>query len=166
MAMARTVCSVVLFCAVSLLPLVAVADDSEFQIEGCVYCDTCRFGFETDASEYIPGATVKIECKDRVTLRSEEVAKAVTDKGGRYRVTVKGDRQDQQCLAKLVDSPMSGCQEQDPGRSSATVILTRSNGAASNRHFANAMGFLRSQPLPGCAALRKRYLADGDFKSI
>ncbi|KAF3502592.1 hypothetical protein F2Q69_00045120 [Brassica cretica] len=35
------------------------------------------------------------------------------------------------------------CQFPDPGRNTATVILTRSNGIASTRHFANAMGVFR-----------------------
>lgn len=109
---------------------------------------------------------MKIVCKDSVTLKSEVVGEAVTGRRGRYRVAIKGDRQDQQCLAVLVNSPISNCQFPDPGRSTATVILTRSNGAASTRHFANAMGFFRDQPLRGCAALRKHYLADGDSRAI
>ncbi|KAL0751983.1 hypothetical protein Bca101_033986 [Brassica carinata] len=88
-------------------------------------------------------AKVKIVCKDSVTLKSEVVGEAVTGRRGRYRVAVEGDRQDQQCLAVLVNSPISNCQFPDPGRNTATVILTRSNGIASTRHFANAMGFFR-----------------------
>lgn len=114
----------------------------------------------------ITGAKVRIVCKDRVTLKSEVVGEAVTGRRGRYRVAVTGDRQDKQCLAELVQSPMADCNVADPGRSTATVILTRSNGAASTRHLANAMGFFRDQPLRGCAALRKRYLADGDVRAI
>lgn len=40
---------------VSLLPLAAMAIGTPFHIEGCVYCDTCRFGFETVATKYIIG---------------------------------------------------------------------------------------------------------------
>lgn len=114
----------------------------------------------------VTGAKVRIVCKDRVTLKSEVVGEAVTGRRGRYRVAVTGDRQDQQCLVELVQSPMPGCDVADPGRSTATVILTRTNGAASTRHFANAMGFFRDQPHRGCAALRKRYLSDGDNPAI
>lgn len=114
----------------------------------------------------IIGARVRIVCKDRVTLKQEVVGEAVTGRGGIYKVAVKGDRQDQQCIAELVHSPLRKCQVADPGRSTATVILTRSNGAASTRHYANAMGFFRDEPLRGCAALRRYYLADGDSRAI
>ncbi|CAH8270645.1 unnamed protein product [Arabidopsis lyrata] len=166
MEMAKSLVPVIVVLFVSLLPLAAMAVGTPFHIEGCVYCDTCRFGFETIATKYIHGARVRIVCKDRVTLKSELVGVAVTGPNGKYKVAVRGDRQDQQCLAELVHSPLSRCQEADPGRSTATVILTRSNGAASTRHFANAMGFFRDEPLRGCAALRKRYLADGDVRAI
>ncbi|KAG2274251.1 hypothetical protein Bca52824_056806 [Brassica carinata] len=100
-------------------------------------------------------AKEKIVCKDSVTLKSEVVGEAVTGRRGKYRVAFKGDRQDPQCLAVLVNSPISNCQFPDPSRNTATVILTRSNGIASTRHFANAMCFFQDQPLRGCATLRK-----------
>lgn len=40
---------------VLLLPLTAMAVGTPFYIEGSVYCDTCRFGFETIATKYISG---------------------------------------------------------------------------------------------------------------
>ncbi|CAN6865952.1 unnamed protein product [Brassica oleracea var. botrytis] len=141
--MARSYAPLLAVMCVLLLPLAAMAAGTPFHIEGCVYYDTCRFGFETIATKYITGAKVKIVCKDSVTLKSEVVGEAVTGRRGRYRVAVEGDRQDQQCLAVLVNSPISNCQFPDPGRNTATVILTRSNGIASTRHFANAMGFFR-----------------------
>ncbi|CAL9229741.1 unnamed protein product [Arabidopsis halleri] len=163
--MAKSFVPLIAVLCVSLLPLAAMAVGTPFHIEGCVYCDTCRFGFETIATKYIRGPQSDI-CQDRVKLKTELVGVAVTGPDGKYKVAVRGDRQDQQCLAELVHSPMSHCQEADPGRSTATVILTRSNGAASTRHYANAMGFFRDEALHGCAALRKRYLADGDVRAI
>ncbi|ESQ40956.1 hypothetical protein EUTSA_v10014875mg [Eutrema salsugineum] len=164
--MARSSVPLIAVLCVSLLPLAAMAVGTPFLVEGRVYCDTCRFGFETIATKYIIGATVRIVCKDGVTLKQEVVGEAVTGGLGTYSIAVTGDRHDQQCQAELVKSSMHDCHVADPGRSTATVILTRSNGAASTRHFANAMGYLRDQPLPGCAALRKLYLSDGDARAI
>jgi hypothetical protein len=39
---------------ISVLPLLATA---MFHVKGCVYCDTCRAGFETNATFYIQGKT-------------------------------------------------------------------------------------------------------------
>ncbi|KAE8701126.1 Detected protein of unknown function [Hibiscus syriacus] len=47
-------------------------------------------------------------------------------------------------------------------RNKATVILTRSNGALSNIHFANAMGFLRDTAAAGCAELLRSLLQDDE----
>lgn len=48
---------IVLF-ALCVLPALAVATrpmKTPFTVEGKVYCDTCRAGFETSATTYIPG---------------------------------------------------------------------------------------------------------------
>lgn len=39
---------------ISILPLLATA---LFHVKGSVYCDTCRAGFETNATFYIQGIT-------------------------------------------------------------------------------------------------------------
>ncbi|KAJ8769703.1 hypothetical protein K2173_005306 [Erythroxylum novogranatense] len=141
----------VLLFGLFVLPALAMA--GPFQIHGSVYCDTCRCGFETEKTTYIAGARVRIECKDRVTLQLKYSVEGVTNSDGLYNILVEDDHEDQICQAVLVDSPQIDCNEADPGRSSSEIILTRYNGAISNVHFANSMGFFKDKALPGCKEL-------------
>ncbi|CAN6874071.1 unnamed protein product [Brassica oleracea] len=58
--MARSYTPLLAVMCVLLLPLAAMAAGTPFHIEGCVYCDTCRFGFETILTKYITGAYIFI----------------------------------------------------------------------------------------------------------
>ncbi|KAF2293072.1 hypothetical protein GH714_036066 [Hevea brasiliensis] len=129
-----------------------------FYIHGRVYCDTCRCGFETNKTTYIPGARVRIECEDRTTSQLRYSVEGVTDSTGTYKIKVEDDHQDQLCYATLVSSPLASCKTADRGRSRAEVILTRNNGAISDLHFANSLGYLRDEPLSGCAELVRQLL--------
>ncbi|KDP46869.1 hypothetical protein JCGZ_24078 [Jatropha curcas] len=151
---------VFLFFALSLcaVPSLVSAHRRPFFVHGRVYCDTCRCGFETNKTTYIPGAKVRIECLDRVNSQLKYSIEGKTDSTGTYRIKVKDDHQDQFCYAVLVSSPQANCKTADPGRSRAEVILTRSNGAVSDLHFANSMGYFRYQPMSGCAELVKELL--------
>ncbi|XP_058179527.1 pollen-specific protein C13-like [Rhododendron vialii] len=146
---------VVLF-ALCVLPALASAANP-FLVRGRVYCDTCRAGFETEATPGIPGAKVRIECKDRDTLKLKYSIDGVTDSTGTYYIMVTGDHGDNLCDAVLVSSPQSDCSEADPARNRSRVILTRYNGLISDARFANAMGFLRSEPMSGCSQLLQKY---------
>ncbi|KAJ0040014.1 hypothetical protein Pint_26631 [Pistacia integerrima] len=157
-AMARLL---VLF-AVVLVPVLVNGQKAPFTVRGRVYCDTCRCGFETSASTYIHGAKVRIECKDRDTLQLKYSKEGETDSKGTYNIQVEDDHLDQICYAKLVSSPMASCKTPGPGRDHSQVILTRSNGAVSNLHYANALGFLRNQALSECAQFLKQYQLQDD----
>ncbi|KAA8530886.1 hypothetical protein F0562_005490 [Nyssa sinensis] len=128
-----------------------------FLVKGRVYCDTCRCGFETSASQAIPGARVRIECKDRDTLELKYSIEGVTDSKGMYSIMVTDDHGDQMCDALLVSSPQGDCATPDAGRDRARVILTRNNGVISDTRFANAMGFLKNEPLSSCTQLLQQY---------
>ncbi|KAI4330159.1 hypothetical protein MLD38_028462 [Melastoma candidum] len=128
-----------------------------FWIEGKVYCDTCQCGFETPASTYIPGARVRVECKDWDTSRITFSQDAVTDGSGRWNMKVEQDHGDEQCSAILLTSSSPDCATADPARSRASLVLTRDNGVTSNRNAANAMGFVRDQRLPECEAVLAMY---------
>ncbi|KAG2716591.1 hypothetical protein I3760_03G133900 [Carya illinoinensis] len=154
-----------LLLALCVLPALVTAGSlgfRPFRIVGNVYCDTCRCGFETSATTYIPGAKVRLECRDRKTLQVLYSVEGVTNSTGTYDILVEDDHQDQICETVLVGSPLYGCQLADPGRARANIIVTRNNGVLNDMRFANSMGFLRDQALPGCAELLKKYLESDD----
>ncbi|KAF6154081.1 hypothetical protein GIB67_031342 [Kingdonia uniflora] len=158
--MAMGVAKVLILLAMCMLPALVSATrpvKNPFVVCGKVYCDTCRAGFETSVSAYIPGATVKVECKDRDTLRLVYSNEAVTDSTGAYEVHVAEDHEDQLCESILVSSPQADCASIEPGRDRARVILTDNNGISSNYRYANTMGFIKDHPLSGCTEVLKQY---------
>ncbi|CAB4267101.1 unnamed protein product [Prunus armeniaca] len=149
---------IVLF-ALCVLPALAVATRpmrTPFTVEGKVYCDNCRAGFETSATTYIPGATVRLECRDRKTMDIRYTKEGRTDSTGTYKIPVTEDHEDQFCDAVLVSSSQEDCAAAAPGRDRARVILTGYNGIASYNRFANAMGFMKNEAVPGCAQILKQ----------
>ncbi|XP_022740049.1 protein DOWNSTREAM OF FLC-like [Durio zibethinus] len=151
-----------LLLAVCVLPLLVNASREPFRIVGKVYCDACRAGFETSKCSYIPGARVEIKCYDSITLILKYSIGAATDSTGTYSILVEDDHQDQICYATLVSSPIPSCRNADPRRNKATVILTRSNGAISNLHHANAMGFLQDKAAVGCQEMLVKLLQNDE----
>ncbi|PON61610.1 Allergen Ole e 1, conserved site [Parasponia andersonii] len=153
----------VLLMALCLLPALAMAIRTEkvkedsLKLEGKVYCDTCRAGFETSATTYIEGATVRVECKSRSTNELVYRQEAKTASCGTYRMDIPKDQGNGICDVVLVSSPQANCATVSPGRDRARVILTRNNGIATPIRYANAVGFLRSEPLAGCEAILKQY---------
>ncbi|CAK9174265.1 unnamed protein product [Ilex paraguariensis] len=126
-------------------------------LQGKVYCDTCRAGFETSATTYITGAKVRVECKDRGTQELLYSKEGTTDSTGTYKILVSEDHSDQLCDAVLVSSPQSDCASVDHGCDQARVILTRNNGMTSDTRFANSMGFMMDQPMSGCDKVLQQY---------
>ncbi|XP_031486107.1 pollen-specific protein C13-like [Nymphaea colorata] len=155
--MAGTAKALALLCFLSAL---AIAHCEHFIVQGRVYCDTCRFGFETKASTYIPGAKVRVECKDRTTGQMTYSIEGITDETGTYKIPVEEDRPDEICEAILVSSPISDCKEFESGRERARILLTKDNGISNHVRFANSLGFIKDKPLPGCSELLKQYELD------
>ncbi|EEB93390.1 hypothetical protein MPER_07958 [Moniliophthora perniciosa FA553] len=150
----------VLLALCCLLPAIAFAARparNPLTVTGKVYCDTCRAGFETPASTYIAGAKVKVECKDRTSMKLLYSQEATTDSTGTYKLFVSEDHQDQLCDAMLLSSPQPNCQKPAAGRDRARVILTRYNGIVSDTRYANNMGFEMDQPLAGCTQVLQQY---------
>ncbi|XP_010261236.1 PREDICTED: pollen-specific protein C13-like [Nelumbo nucifera] len=159
MSMAR----LVVFFALCVLPALVTAArpaKNPFNVVGRVYCDTCRAGFETPATTYIPGARVRVECRDRDNLNLLFSVEGVTDATGTYNIQVAEDHGDQLCEAVLVRSSQEDCGKIESGRERANVVLTRNNGVLSDKRFANNMGFIKDQPLAGCAEILKQYQSE------
>ncbi|KAL6227789.1 hypothetical protein ACLB2K_001745 [Fragaria x ananassa] len=157
MAVSRAVLVLLALCVLPALVSAKILG-KPFHVQGRVYCDTCRCGFETSATIYIAGATVGIKCMNRNSMSLAYSVEGVTDQTGTYNILVEDDHEDQICESVLVSSPISDCKSADPGRSRANVVLTRFNGVVKTKRFANNMGFFKDQALPECTELLKQYL--------
>ncbi|PKA66958.1 Pollen-specific protein C13 [Apostasia shenzhenica] len=148
-----------LFAVVFLLSVLSacVTATDNFSVEGRVYCDTCRAGFETNVTEYVSGARVKVECTHFVTNIVEHTDEGVTDASGSYKIAVRDDHEDEICEVVLVDSPLDDCKEVKGGRDRARVVLTTDGGITGSVRQANSLGFLRDEPLPICGKLLQEY---------
>ncbi|XP_073117406.1 pollen-specific protein C13 [Elaeis guineensis] len=136
---------------------VKAATNKGFVVQGRVFCDTCRAGFETPKSTYIAGAKVRLECRSRTTGAKTCSFDGVTDRSGTYNILVADEHEHETCEAVLVSSPVKGCAKTLEGRERARVFLTNNNGIASTKRFANSLGFQRDIALAGCAQLLKMY---------
>ncbi|KAJ3669096.1 hypothetical protein LUZ60_011046 [Juncus effusus] len=144
------------------LASVALAKVPDFVVEGRVYCDTCRAGFETNVTEYIEGAKVRLECKHFVNGKIEHVVEGITDKTGTYKVAMKDNHEEEICEVALVESPLSSCSEIIPGRDRARVTLAEDTGITSHNRYANPLGYLTNQPLAICDALMAMFKLEDD----
>lgn len=147
--------------AVALCLLAATAAarpvSNPYVVRGRVYCDTCRAGFETSASNYLKGAKVRLECCQRHSNEVLYSAEAITDESGTFNIVVKEDQRDRVCDTMLVSSPDRKCALPDQGRDRSRVVLTSYNGMLSATRFANNMGFMVEEPMAYCAQLMQQY---------
>ncbi|XP_009760524.1 pollen-specific protein C13 [Nicotiana tabacum] len=147
----------VAFVALCLLFASLAAATSPFLVKGKCYCDTCRCGFETEATKYLAGSKVKIECRNRVTNEITYTIGGVTNSQGEYNILVDRDCGDDVCDVVLVESSDKRCGKPNGGRDRARVILTRNNGMISDVRYANNMGFLSDEPLSACTRILQQY---------
>ncbi|CAA7391994.1 unnamed protein product [Spirodela intermedia] len=149
--MATKLLSVVALCsALFAVAAAAAADSPSFVVEGRVFCDTCRAGFETTATEYLAGAKLV------------HTVEGTTDATGTYHLKVADDHEDELCEVVLVESPHADCSEIKTGRDRARILLTHNSGLATNVRLANSLGFLKEEPLPSCGVLLAQYQLGDD----
>ncbi|KAK8579916.1 hypothetical protein V6N13_143072 [Hibiscus sabdariffa] len=156
---------IVLFVALCVVPSLISATrmvKNPLVVQGQVYCDHCRAGFETPKTRNMAGAKVKVVCSDRKSGEVVYEREGQTDSTGQYKIPVAEDHLDEICDAVLVKSSQPECAQITPGRERARVILTNFNGIASNTRFANAMGFMADQAEAGCAEVMKLYQEEDD----
>ncbi|RRT82892.1 hypothetical protein B296_00016951 [Ensete ventricosum] len=175
----------VLMAVACVLPSLAVAarnvaaGKQGFVVQGRVFCDTCRAGFETPVSTYTvgegfpsmqaiiflstvtlmccAGAKVRIECRSKATGAKTCNFEGTTDLTGTYNILVADEHEHEICESVLVSSPESRCKTPLQGRERARVFLSRNNGIASDTRYANSLGFQKDTPLSVCAELLKTY---------
>ncbi|XP_022742927.1 major pollen allergen Lol p 11-like [Durio zibethinus] len=151
---------ILLLIALCVLPALVSATrmvKNPLVVQGPVYCDRCRAGFETPKTRNMAGAKVKVECSDRKTGEVVYKREGYTDSTGQYKIVVSEDHLDEICDAVLVKSSQPDCAQMSPGRERARVILTNFNGIASNTRYANAMGFMADEAESGCTEILKLY---------
>ncbi|KAK1291210.1 Pollen-specific protein C13 [Acorus calamus] len=176
--------------AVTRRPLIAANhitlhnDKPTFIIQGRVYCDTCRAGFETPATLYVQGTKefkirnsitqihmgvvffhgrgFWVECRNFTTGVVSYRGTGTTDEKGTYELKVEDDREGEICDVGLVSSPMKECSEVKEGRDRARIVLTHNSGMSSNVRYANSLGFLKDVPLPTCGQLLLQYAMAGE----
>ncbi|KAG8364866.1 hypothetical protein BUALT_Bualt18G0043000 [Buddleja alternifolia] len=122
-----------------------------FNVEGDVYCDPCRVEFETQLSERLTGATVKLECRNRETSAVTYSVEGVTGINGHYSLKVEGDHENDICDVTLLKSPREDCNEQMEDLEKARVSCTKNTGITSHVRFANPIGFMTKYVNPKCA---------------
>ncbi|KAJ4794962.1 Pollen Ole e 1 allergen and extensin family protein [Rhynchospora pubera] len=149
---------VVLSCAFATV----VLTKPTFTVVGKVYCDTCRIGFETKATQYMEGAKVKLECRHFLGGKVEHTVPGVTDKNGAYIIELADNHENEICEVVLVESSMKDCAELVPGRDRARVVLSNDIGISADVRYANALGYNRTVPLDVCKEVTKMYILDDD----
>ncbi|OVA10795.1 Pollen Ole e 1 allergen/extensin [Macleaya cordata] len=133
------------------LCIFTVASAADFKVQGKVYCDTCLVGFETRVTEYIKGANVTLECRDREGGHLTYTVDGVTDENGVYTISADGEHEEEVCEVVLKESPRSDCNKKFLGRTCGRVAITKNNGILSPVRFVNSLGFLINAPITGCA---------------
>ncbi|CAK9134133.1 unnamed protein product [Ilex paraguariensis] len=121
-----------------------------FNVEGKVYCDTCRVQFHTKISQNIPEAKVRLECRHRQLGKITYSVEGVTDATGHYSLPVAGDRQEDICEVMVLESPQADCNEPMKGLDRARVLCTENGGMTSKVRYANPLGFMKKEALCGC----------------
>ncbi|KAM7511788.1 hypothetical protein LguiB_010663 [Lonicera macranthoides] len=122
--------------------------ESIFQVQGKVYCDTCRVQFETKVSEPISGAQVKLECKDTRTEKITLTVEGVTNESGNYTLQVKGDHELDICEVSVVKSPREDCSEAIDEKTE--VVCTNNSGMHTEVRYANPLGFMKKEADSKC----------------
>ncbi|MCD9643539.1 Anther-specific protein lat52 [Datura stramonium] len=147
--------AIVLLSALCVLAIAnfAAADFEVFDVEGKVFCDTCRLGFVTSLSDTIEGATVRLACRDIVTNNVTFSTEGKTDNAGKYTLTVEGDHENDICEVSLVNSPREDCKEIVPEFITNRIVCSKNVGMHNAVRFVNPLFFRKSKPIDGCKEL-------------
>ncbi|MED6137838.1 hypothetical protein PIB30_068820 [Stylosanthes scabra] len=148
---------IVLPATVSGIRIIRINNNNPFTVKGRVYCDPCRFSFESIVTTYIAGAEVILQCKDRITNGIVLSKESKTDSSGEYKINVDAYFENHVCDVKLLRSSQEDCKEPTLGRDKSRVILNRFNGISNNERIVNNLGFMKNEALSGCVDILRKY---------
>lgn len=148
MKMGKTVGLILLICFLGL-----VHSRQVFNVEGDVYCDPCRVQFVTDLSKKLPGATVRVECRDLETKAVTYAAEGATGLDGHYTLEVDGEHENDSCEVSVVKSPRSECSEPMGELGKSRIECTANGGMHAASRYANPIGFMTAAVNPQCGPM-------------
>nr|XP_043609274.1 major pollen allergen Lol p 11-like [Erigeron canadensis] len=134
-------------------PSAPSTDGESFTVEGKVYCDPCRIQFPINISYPVPNTKVALTCRQRESGAETTKVEGTSDTNGMYKLTAKGDHEEEICEVRVTESPDSKCPEVMDDESSARVSLTDKNGVRGNTRLANPIGFMVKEIDPRCKAI-------------
>ncbi|XXG58938.1 hypothetical protein AAC387_Pa04g1116 [Persea americana] len=123
-------------------------------------CSRVKLNNKTEckgAENGVPGARVRLECRERESMEMTYGIDGMTDQTGTYKIPVPDDRENEICEMVLVSSPKMECATAVHHADRARVALTRNNGIVSDTQYANNLGFLKDEPMVGCSQLLNKY---------
>ncbi|KAL0426946.1 UNVERIFIED_CONTAM: Major pollen allergen Ole e 1 [Sesamum latifolium] len=138
--------AIILAAALCFLSLSDVANSQvpEFNVKGMV-----------SATEPMPGAKVKLECKDKASGNiTYRMTGGETDENGIYTLPAEGDHRGELCEVTLVKSSRAECSEipidGSGKRPAAEVTLIASSSFSDNIRLAYPLVFTRKESLHKC----------------
>ncbi|KAL6197253.1 hypothetical protein ACLB2K_032862 [Fragaria x ananassa] len=158
MAKCSTIILASALCLLSLIDSAYSEEKAKLQVEGVVFCDSCRIQFVTRIDKLIQGAKVKLECKDLDSGSITYSKEAETNEQGRYSIEVDSDHEEEECEVVLVSSPDEDCNQishELHQQISARISLTQHNGIAGPVRIPNPLGFMKKEPAPECPQVLK-----------
>ncbi|KAI5327966.1 hypothetical protein L3X38_027362 [Prunus dulcis] len=117
------------FCFLSLLRLAySNTTDDKIYLTGLVYCDNCQLKSMTEISKMIPGARVRLECREGGNIKSRREGE--TNPLGMYVFVLEKSKEPlDDCQVTVLHSPDPECKishEVDPNNKSKTApVATR-----------------------------------------
>lgn len=130
------------------LAFATIANCEQFDIQGVIYCDPCKFGFQNSLVHGLSVATVKLTCSNIENGTVTFTQTATTDAEGKYSIPVVGEHQDDVCEVKAISSGNAACSVPIPG--TARIECTENSGIHTDLRQANPLGFMNLIPVQGC----------------
>ncbi|KAK4363979.1 hypothetical protein RND71_015337 [Anisodus tanguticus] len=93
---------------------------------------------------------VEGKCRNITTETETFSVEGVTDKDGKYKLTVEGDHEDDICEVTVVKSPREDCKETVSGYEKARIECSDNVGMHNAVRYANPLFFMKAQAVEGC----------------